>query len=309
MSMNIANRLNLQQRQVIAESTELSDSSRNVGIEIEVERVNPGDLIRELGAIWEITDDGSLRPRGESAELRSPVPGYAGKALVDSIDALDNATSLRNASFSWRCANHFHIDMRDKTDEDLKMSMVLYSLIEPFIFAWDNTGRHESRFCMPWWVCSEDMFTAADMLTAKNNSVFRNLVMRFSKYTALNLAPLARFGTVEFRHSQATKDRNTIIDNINMCFDICNANERHPGTDPIEMVLEFMVDGPEPFIYKWFDSGPAAALTRQRIGEMPLTQDIFDRSINTALTIAELHLFKELSPIDNVNTDIIRSLL
>ena len=306
---NVAQRLGLPQRQVVVHSSELSDPSRNVGIEVEIENVVPRVLKNELSHIWDIGHDGSLRPRDYSAELKSPVPGYAGKALIDSIDALHNSEGIKAGTFSWRCANHLHIDMRDKTDEDLHMATTMYSLIEPFIFAWDGTGRHESRFGMPGWVCAEDISTATIITGAETNNEFHSSINRFSKYTAMNLAPLARFGTVEFRHAQGTSDRSTIIEYINICLDICNASYRFPNTSCIDLVLEFMVDGPVPFIRRWFEPSAASALLRARMGELPLTQSIFDRSISTALTIAELYQHKSMVAPADFNTDLLSKIL
>ena len=309
MSNNIAQRLGLSPRKVNSPTDELTEYSRNIGVEIEVEDVNPRQVQEELGGIWEITRDGSLRPPERSVELRSPVPGYSGKQLVDSIDALGRADSLANGSFGWRAAAHIHVDMRDKTMEDIHTTAVLYALIEAFIFAWDGTGRHESRFCMPWWVCSTDITTATKMYKTSDNGAFSSYIRTFSKYTALNLAPLSKFGTIEFRHAQSTKNRTQLLEYINIGLDICNASIKNPNTTPIQMVLDFMVDGPEVFIPRWFSTRSARALLRAPMGAMPLTQDILDRSISTALTLAELYEHKEFIIPKNIDYNLINSII
>jgi len=309
VSNNIARRLGLAQRVISSPTNELSEFTRNVGVEIEVEEVNPAALKRSLGHIWEVVRDGSLRPPERSAELRSPTPGYSGKQLVESIDALATCEALDDAHFGWRAAAHAHIDMRDKTSEDIQYTLVLYALIEPFIFAWDGTGRHESRFCMPWWVCSGDISTAVNITNATNDNDFSSNIGHFSKYTALNLEPLRRFGTIEFRHAQSTRDRGRLLEYINICLDISNASLKHPDTAPIDMVLEFMTKGPELFIPRWFSANSAAALLRPPMDVVPLTQDILDRSISTALTLAELNNKEELSIPVEMNKDILEFLV
>jgi hypothetical protein len=309
MGGNIARRIGLTQKTVVKQSSELVESTRNVGIEIEVENVHRNTLRAEVGHAWEVVRDGSLRPPDFSAELRSPSPGYAGAALVKSIDALVGVKSLEKASFGWRCALHAHIDMRDKTTEDLHVTAVLYSLLEPFIFAWDGTGRHESRFCMPWWVCDADITKAMEMITTEDDRTLQMLMNRFSKYTALNLEPLQRFGTIEFRHSQSTTDRTVLIEYINMGLDIANASLKHPDVTPIEMVLEFMDKGPEAFIPRWVSASTANALLRAPIGEMPLTQDVFDRSISTAITMSELYKHRVMVSPDMVDLGMMQHIL
>jgi len=298
---NIARRLGLAQKEVSISTPELVESNRNVGIEIEVENINPNAVMKDLRDTWEITHDGSLRPPNRSAELRSPKPGYSGKALVNSIDALATSKNLCNGTFGWRAALHLHIDMRDKDSRDLHMAVVLYSLLEPYIFAWDGTGRHESRFCMPWWVCSSDMATALNIIYADSDPIFKHHIYRFSKYTALNLAPLMRFGTVEFRHAQSTIDRSKLLEYINIALDIVNARNRKPDVTPSEMVLQFISTTPEEFLFDWVSDRTARALLRAPKDVMPLIQGVFERVINTAITLAEMDNKSIPIASDNIN--------
>ena len=288
MTTNIAQKLGLREKEITVPCSVFTDPTRNVGIEIEVENVDIADINADLGQVWSVGRDGSLRPPEYSAEIKSPRSGYAGTALLESIIAADESIPLRSGSFSWRCATHVHVDVRDKQLDDLKYSLVLYALIEPFIFAWDGTGRHESRFCMPWWVCAEDISTASAIARENDDHDLHNWISRFSKYTAMNLAPMNKFGTIEFRHAQGTCDKDTLIEYINICLDIINVHERATSTPCIELVLEFMESEPETFIRKWLSEGSANALLQPTIGEIPLTTEIMERAASTALALAEL---------------------
>ena len=295
MTDNIASRLGLAQRVIPTPSKDLTDSLRNVGIEIEVEDISRSSLQEEQGNLWEVVPDGSLRPTGASGELRLPTPGRCGKQLIEALDSADQSPILNRASFSWRCAVHVHVDMRDKTPEDILMAMTLYSLLEPYFFAWDGTGRQESRFCMPWWVCSQDMITASNIANSRNNSEFTQQIGVFSKYTALNLAPLRRLGTIEFRHMRSTNKKRRLLEYTNMCLDVVSISEKAGKLKPIDLVSQFMQVGYTQFIRQWMSDQSANALLDVSVGESPLTPAILDRVINTALTLAELHKLSSLA--------------
>lgn len=299
MTRNIASRLGLNQRTVAESSDELVDGLRNVGIEIEAENFSRRALREEQGDLWEVVPDGSLRPSDASGELRLPTPGRCGKQLITALNSADKSPILNRASFGWRCAVHVHVDMRDKTPKDILMIMTLYSLLEPFFFAWDGTGRQESRFCMPWWVCSQDMITASNIIHSKNNSEFIQQIGTFSKYTALNLAPLRRLGTIEFRHLRSTNKKDRLLAYTNLCLDVVAVSDRCGDLKPIDLVAQFMDVGPTRFINQWMSPDSANALLSVPSEEPPLTPVVLDRVINTAVTLAELHKLAELATPDS----------
>ena len=54
------------------------------------------------------------------------------------------------------------------------------------------------------------------------------------------------------------------------------------------MVLQYMNVGPQEFLRYWLSERSSAALLDCVMDEIPLTQSIFDRVVNTAITLAEL---------------------
>jgi len=291
MTNTIAKRIGLPPRVINKPSSELIDSGRNIGVELEIENVRPRDAFADLGHLWKVERDDSLRPRDRSVELKSPSPGYSGEQLVQSLEALAGKDSLAHGTFGWRAGSHIHVDCRDKTPEDLAYIGPFYALLEPSIFAWDGSGRHESRFCMPWWVCSHDIATAFDIIHARNDNEFVGKISSFSKYTALNMEPLQRFGTLEFRHAKSSIDKAFLLEYINIGLDVVAAADKFRDTmSPMGMVLDYMSIGPERFISKWCDPVVSRALLRtpHEANIMPLIPKVFDRAISTAMTLAEL---------------------
>lgn len=296
--MDIARLAGLNPRPVIRSSEALIVSDRNCGVEIEIENVSRRALNDAIGQHWEVTTDHSLRPADRSAEIRSVRGGACGKALVDALEAwakyeLPNTRVAPH--FSWRTGLHVHVDVRDKLPEDIRVLGTHYALLEPYIFNWAGAGRWESRFSMPWWVVTQDIDMLAAM-TAKPTSrgvnadhQFTTAVQRFSKYTSLNLAPMMRIGTVEFRHGQSTHDVQAILEYINICLSLVElAVDDGDPNQCIKIVEEYVTKGPEAYMHKYLPPQIADKLYSPLRGEAPLTRDILIASTETALAIAEL---------------------
>ena len=109
---------------------------------------------------------------------------------------------------------------------------------------------------------------------------------------------------------KSTNNKDRLITYINMCLDVVKISEKLDEITPIELVLQYMTIGPQQFIQRWFSSGSANALLNTPTGEVPLTQPILDRVVNTAITLAELQSKAELAlpanPSTNVLIDIYR---
>lgn len=304
MSNNISSLMGLPRRSVVRESSELVDSHRNVGVEIEVEMVHPNIVEEQTRQHWEVVEDGSLRPSDRSAELIFPTPGYAGQDIIAALNCLRESSELKEGRYGWRTAAHVHVDMRDKNLSDIHNIITAYALLEPYIFAWEGSGRQESRFCMPWWVCSQDMIGATSIVASESSRVhhLRDRVMGFSKYTALNLAPLRTLGTIEFRHMQSTIQRDRLLAYINLCLDIVSISERVQGMTPIDLVEQYTAVGSSEFIRAWLSANSADMLLSARATSPTLSPAVLTSSVSTALTLAELQSCAKLeaAPVNNI---------
>jgi hypothetical protein len=162
------------------------------GVECEIESVrNRGDDFQGFVA----TDDGSLRNNGVEF-ISIPLPT---EKLLHCFNKLHASIEYYNLSeaFSSRTSTHVHINCRSLEPAQIKTLILLYALYENFFFALCEPGRKDNIHCVP---------LSETHLPGWYNKELAFLIERWHKYTALNILPLTKLGTVEFRHLQGTGD-------------------------------------------------------------------------------------------------------
>lgn len=185
---------------------EFPDQKSIIGIEVEVENVKSIDPNITLG-FWRVDEDGSLRNNGRefiSSPLRS---GYIEPAL-NHLFAGINA----DVDFSPRTSIHIHLNARTFTPENLCAFVMAYMAVENLLFKFAGNNRRSNIYCVP--IQDTAIF---DKLPKEWGLRTLDLIRRsWSKYTALNLVPLADKGTVEFRHMPGTSDIKRLMVWISM---------------------------------------------------------------------------------------------
>lgn len=175
------------------------------GLECEIESV----LSKKNMMGFHATNDGSLRNEGIEF-ISEPLPR---DILMDSFKKLHAKIEYYNKSeaFSPRTSTHVHINCRMLTDTQVKTLMLLYALYEEFFFAMVDESRRGNIHCVP---------LTETVLTNYYGYDLNYICQRWHKYTALNLLPLQKLGTVEFRHMQGTNDEQlmsewlAVLDNL-----------------------------------------------------------------------------------------------
>lgn len=167
------------------------DIPLHIGLECEVESVSS----RKSIGVFQATEDGSLRNSGIEF-ISKPMPVTEAISQFKNLHATIQYHDKRNA-FTPRTSTHVHINCRALSAEHTKNIALLYALYEECFFSMVNQDRRNNIHCVP---LSE---TFLPMLYRKPLDA---LVARWHKYTALNLLPLAKYGTIEFRHLQGTDD-------------------------------------------------------------------------------------------------------
>ena len=161
------------------------------GIECEMESVIPGQEFTGFKA----TEDGSLRNRGmEYISRPFTVPKLLGyfSDMQASIQFVD-----KKEAFSPRTSTHVHINCRSLSLEQIRNLMLIYALFEEYFFLMVEPVRRTNIHCVP---------LTDTHLPCLYHKDIKSLINKWHKYTALNLLPLTRQGTVEFRHLQGTGD-------------------------------------------------------------------------------------------------------
>lgn len=108
----------------------------------------------------------------------------------------------KNQACSERGSIHVHVNFADRTEEEAKTFIRYYYLLEPLFFSLVDSTRQNNIYCVP--------LSATHMLKyVLNNKSINYMCENWHKYTALNAKPLTNFGTIEFRHLQATDSHET----------------------------------------------------------------------------------------------------
>lgn len=188
-----------------------------LGIEVELERWNVGRLPPQPW--WSATSDGSLRNSGIEYVFRQPL---FGQDIISAVNWLWEHIEERNCSS--RCGIHVHLNVTDLSCEQLTKLLALYALIEKSLFNFVGHNRDKSNFCLPWYTAGNHLVqyvhyaTKIQELTQNKKSRREEIraasrrLMDMPRYSALNLASLTKFGTVEFRQLETTPDKERVFD-------------------------------------------------------------------------------------------------
>lgn len=175
-----------------------------VGLELELER---GIFGQVQG--WALTHDGSLRDNG----VEYVFDGAQGGALaLASIRAMGEHLRVADPRPSFRCSTHIHLDARDFDLGQVAKFVSAYCIMEDVMFDHCEEYRRFSNFCVPFMVNDTliGSFTSQLRYGLDSKDSWRSL-SRYPKYSALNLQPLTRFGSIEFRGSHALTDPEDMI--------------------------------------------------------------------------------------------------
>ena len=146
-----------------------------------------------------VTTDNSLRNEGVefiSIPLQAPELLRCFKKLHAQIEYYDKYTA-----FSPRTSTHVHINCRSLSVEQTKQVVMFYALFEEFFFAFVDPSRRSNIHCVP---------LTETFLPQVYKHPINAMVDHWHKYTALNIIPLTKYGTIEFRHLQGTDDEQLV---------------------------------------------------------------------------------------------------
>ena len=172
--------------------------TERVGVEIELEGVQGTRNFRS--EYWEVKADGSLR-NGHEFVMRGPTGGVDLRNALVEIDAFLHG---KNPDGNWRCSTHVHLDVRSLNCQQLKHLILIYAVLEKFLFKLSGIHRYKNNFCCALGFAQQQLKVLANSWNKETTMDFTNsLVGGWDKYSALNLLPMTHFGSVEFRMSEA----------------------------------------------------------------------------------------------------------
>lgn len=240
-------------RFVYKPSSALLDSSILLGVEVEVENVKPSltsvlDTQDPASGYWQQVTDDSLRNNGAEFVFATPL---FGEDAVTAIRYLCNHALKSKWKTSSRTGIHVHMDVRTMEAEKFRSMCVLYALTEKLLYRWVGDHREFNIFCMPWYMADGEIFRLASFFGPKYSKerspdLLHHLV-HMGRYGGLNLASLAKYGSVEFRHLKTTFDQERLLKWINIILSLRVAAEGWKNA-PEDLIQEMYTLGPRQFV-------------------------------------------------------------
>lgn len=250
-----------------------------IGIELEYENWRDTDTSRPPPR-WQLTNDPSLRNNGIELISKPLSP----KTVHDDIEAVVKWACKSRIDAHERCGTHVHLNQLPYTYANIWSLTMIYTLLEPYIFAKWAPRRQESHFCVPLFNNTVIAQVMGDDITELRRGIeppviqkkrtkpqphrlrfaelvrvpeprivggpFRNLgLFNTNKYSALNFSRMLDLGTVEFRMFPSTVDAKLINTWIDLILDIQEYGNKFK--DPIEIVYS-IEDRGENFILERF---------------------------------------------------------
>ncbi len=204
-------------------TTQISSQTK-VGLEFELEGIENTYFYEcpYSQMIWNVENDGSLRNNGKEFIFAAPIEARYVPLMIDNL----YNTLLKNEfETSFRTSIHCHVDCRDMDVLSVGALVILYTLYEDIFFTCLDVHRQDNIYCVPLTKAPLGWdFTAPASISMK--------------YAALNTECLKRFGTVEFRHLEATSDVDKIISFVKMFVELRDFAANHLVESLIELCEE-----------------------------------------------------------------------
>lgn len=180
-----------------------------IGFELETENCRDSDYYLETCDVNNITitNDGSLR--GTAYEFITR-PMTSTNALA-ALQTFFGDTGFDERNYTDRCSVHVHVNCTDMALEQLSTLALLYTTVEEILFDFVGQERADNIYCIPWNHCRAHLDLIFNFLNNTNDTL-----RRWNKYTALNLLPLSKLGTVEFRLMHGTADMGKLTTWVNI---------------------------------------------------------------------------------------------
>lgn len=193
-------------RKLLAEPEIGTDPVLVYGVELEIEGLHPE---RNSHVVLGMTyhEDGSLRNNGGEF-VTHPCKM---RELNHVLTTFFMKNKFTDENYSERCSVHVHANVQDFTYDNIMSLCLLYQVFERVLFSYIGSGRDKNIFCVPWY--DTMMVSSLDQDAIEN---FCAAARSWQKYTALNLLPMQKQGTVEFRHMAGTHDVKRILEWCNI---------------------------------------------------------------------------------------------
>lgn len=219
----------------------------NVGLELEVEfkpSYSAGSFYNHDHS-WLMKGDQSLK---NGLEFVGRNPFKVGPTLLPKIKAITEplAASGMVDEGNPRGSFHVHVNVLGKTLVQIWNAVTAYWLIEDVLLRYCAPHRYYNHFCLR--MNSAPGLIAACVSDINNHASFNSFPENTFKYSALNLATVRTFGSLEFRAMHSTLDANAIHLWTTSLFSLVeNAGDKF--SDPSEVMEAYLNSSKDEFLF------------------------------------------------------------
>ena len=172
-----------------------SGSGFIAGLECEIENIHRNHSVNQN--FWNIITDGSLRNNGWEYVSHPSNKETLLKEFKELHTSIVFQNQKKEDRFSSRTSIHVHVNCLDLEEQAVRTIVLWYALFEPIFFSMVTQERQNNIHCVP---------LNQTVLSENYRRPLKYFHSRWSKYTALNLLPLNKYGTLEFRHMHGHDD-------------------------------------------------------------------------------------------------------
>lgn len=169
----------------------------DIGLEIETETKLAYD-VPEL-FFWNTVVDNSLRDFGMEYVLKQPVKFSLLRDALEEFEAKTNKIDFIQDSFS--TSVHVHLNILNENLVTIGSFLTAYTLVENLLVKHSGDNRLSNLFCLPIKDAEDTYRNMVNIVQGFSSKNFRSAVIaeNAAKYGALNLAALAKYGSLEIR--------------------------------------------------------------------------------------------------------------
>lgn len=188
---------------LVSEILGLDKTEGDIGVEIEAEGK---DLLMIDNVFWRCEDDGSLRGRFPDQRceyiFKKPVKIDKAEALIRHLSVHLQESKL---DFSHRTSVHVHVNVQRLEFQQLLAMMYTYYLLEEPFMTFCGKSRKGNNFCLRL-EDAEGILEEIGNLFSEGEYGFQTIYPDKSRYAAMNIEAVKKYGSLEFRGMEGNLD-------------------------------------------------------------------------------------------------------
>lgn len=203
----------------------------DIGLEIETETTEEYKVPKF--SFWTVHADGSLRGFGQEYVLKQPLDFE--KAFPEALKEFKDKTKhIPFVKDSITTSVHVHLNMLNDNFVTLGNFLTAYSFVENILIRFSGDDRLSNLFCLPICDAEETYQNIMRMMQALPKKQYGRLQFEpdNTKYGALNLSSLVRYGSLEVRSFRGTTDIDLIHTWVGVLYSILRYSRQKELTPP-----------------------------------------------------------------------------